>query len=204
MITFAAGDLLQADAEALVNAVNCVGVMGKGIARQFKRLYPENCRAYATACARGEVTVGTMFVTETGQLDGARYVINFPTKRHWREPSQLSYIDAGLVDLVRVLRDEGIRSVAVPALGVGNGGLDWASVEPRLLQALQQLPDVHVIIYPPHAGSGNRSHERLPRNRASPVRAEAHTDRWPQLDSQAPITKADREAILGYDPNTGV
>jgi O-acetyl-ADP-ribose deacetylase (regulator of RNase III) len=159
MITYGTGDLLQADAEALVNTVNCVGVMGKGIALQFKRRYPENFEAYEKACKRGEVTIGTMFVTETGHLDGPRYLINFPTKKHWRAPSQLRYIDAGLTDLVRVLRDLNIRSVAVPPLGAGNGGLDWAQVEPRLIEALQQVPDVHATIYPP--GGGTRAIEGM-------------------------------------------
>jgi O-acetyl-ADP-ribose deacetylase (regulator of RNase III) len=152
MITYATGDLLQADAEALVNAVNCVGVMGKGIALQFKRRYPDNFQAYERACTRDEVSIGTMFVTETGHFDGPRYVINFPTKTHWRGPSRLSYIDAGLVDLIRVLRDDKIRSVAIPPLGVGNGGLDWVQVERRLIEALQQVPGVRAIIYPPAAG----------------------------------------------------
>jgi O-acetyl-ADP-ribose deacetylase (regulator of RNase III) len=153
MITYGTGDLLQANTEALVNTVNCVGVMGKGIALQFKRHYPETFDAYEAACKRGEVTIGTMFVTETGHLDGPRYVINFPTKKHWRAPSQLAYIDAGLTDLIRVLRDLNIKSVAVPPLGVGNGGLEWADVEPRLVEALEQVPDIRAIIYPPGAGT---------------------------------------------------
>lgn len=153
MIIYGTGDLLQADTEALVNTVNCVGVMGKGIALQFKRHYPETFDAYEKACRRGEVAIGTMFVTETGHLDGPRYVINFPTKKHWRAPSKLAYIDAGLTDLIRVLRDLNIKSVAVPPLGVGNGGLEWADVEPRLVESLQQVPEVRAIIYPPRGGT---------------------------------------------------
>lgn len=149
MITYAVGDLLQADTQALVNTVNCVGIMGKGIALQFRRRYPETFAAYEKACRRGEVTIGSMFVTRTGQLHGPEYIINFPTKRHWRSPSELSYIDAGLVDLIRVIRERGIMSIAIPALGVGNGGLAWADVEFRLTAALIALPDVHVVLYPP-------------------------------------------------------
>lgn len=152
LITYASGDLLQADAEALVNTVNCVGVMGKGIALHFKRHYPDNFQAYEKACKRGEVTIGTMFVTETGCLDRPRYIINFPTKKHWRSPSRLAYIDAGLIDLIRIVRDVNIRSIAIPALGVGNGGLDWAQVEHRLIGALKQVPDVRAAIYPPGRG----------------------------------------------------
>lgn len=152
VITYGTGDLLQADAEALVNTVNCVGVMGKGIALQFKRRYPDMFTAYEKACRRHEVTIGNMFVVETGQLQGPRYIINFPTKKHWRPPSSLAYVDAGLVDLVDVLRKCDIKSVAIPPLGVGNGGLDWADVEPRIVGALEQIPHVHAILYPPAGG----------------------------------------------------
>ncbi|MGV0050908.1 type II toxin-antitoxin system antitoxin DNA ADP-ribosyl glycohydrolase DarG [Mycobacterium colombiense] len=153
MITYGSGDLLAANTEALVNTVNCAGVMGKGIALQFKRRYPEMYKAYEKACNRGEVTIGKMFVFETGQLDGPRYIINFPTKKHWRAPSQLSYIDAGLADLVQVLRELKIGSVAIPPLGAGNGGLDWADVEPRLVSAFEELCDIHAVIYPPSGGT---------------------------------------------------
>jgi O-acetyl-ADP-ribose deacetylase (regulator of RNase III) len=153
MITYGSGDLLQADTEALINTVNTIGVMGKGIALQFKRRYPEMFADYEKACKRGEVTIGRMYVAETGYLDGPRYIINFPTKKHWRSPSQLAYIDAGLVDLNRVLRERDIKSVAVPPLGVGNGGLNWVDVEPRLVAAFEQLPDVRFVIYPPAGGT---------------------------------------------------
>ncbi|SKT52102.1 RNase III inhibitor [Mycobacteroides abscessus subsp. abscessus] len=152
LITYGTGDLLQADTQALVNTVNCVGVMGKGIALQFKRRYPDTFTAYEKACRQGEVTIGSMFVTETGQLDGAQYIINFPTKKHWRAPSQLSYIEAGLTDLVRVIRERRITSIAIPPLGAGNGGLNWQDVHPRLVNAFTELPDVHVVLYAPAAG----------------------------------------------------
>lgn len=196
MITYATGDLLQADAEALVNTVNCVGVMGKGIALQFKRRFPENFRAYEKACTRGEVAIGTMFVTETGHRDGPCYVINFPTKGHWRRPSRLSYIDAGLSDLVRVLRDVNIRSVAIPPLGTGNGGLDWAQVEPRLIDALQQLPDVHATIYPPGADAIASPLERRPRGAVGQLAMVMPDEIWPPLEPQAPTTKTDRASKL--------
>lgn len=153
MITYGTGDLLQADTEALINTVNCVGVMGKGIALQYKRRYPDMFTAYQKACKRGEVTIGKMFVFETHQLEGPKYIINFPTKKHWRSPSQLSYIDDGLIDLIRVIRELGITSIAVPPLGAGNGGLDWSDVEPRLTKAFAKLPDVNAILYPPTAGT---------------------------------------------------
>lgn len=124
------GNLLTQDVDALVNTVNTQGVMGKGIALQFKKAWPEMFRAYKSACQRGEVTLGRMHVWETGQLTGPRFIINFPTKHHWRSRSRVKDIQAGLGDLVRVIDELGITSIAVPPLGCGNGGLDWAEVEP--------------------------------------------------------------------------
>ena len=114
MIEYRTGDILQADAEALVNTVNCVGIMGRGVALQFKNAYPDNFKAYEAACARGEVQPGRMFVFRTGQLTNPKYVINFPTKGHWRARSRLNDIEEGLTDLRRVIRDRKIQSVAIP------------------------------------------------------------------------------------------
>lgn len=149
MIIDAKGNLLEADAEALVNTVNTVGVMGKGIALQFKQAFPANYEAFRKACAREEVVPGTMFVFETGQLTNPRLIINFPTKRHWRQPSRLEDIEAGLVDLVRVLRERRVASVAVPPLGCGSGGLEWSTVRPLIIEALSALPDVRVLLFAP-------------------------------------------------------
>jgi O-acetyl-ADP-ribose deacetylase (regulator of RNase III) len=149
MITLERGNLLDADVDALVNTVNTVGVMGKGLALQFKRAYPAMFRAYSRAAQSGELEVGRMQVWETGELQGPRYIINFPTKRHWRQGSRLVDIEQGLADLVRVVRALGIRSVAVPPLGCGNGGLDWAQVEPLITNALTSLADVDVRLFPP-------------------------------------------------------
>lgn len=154
MITYMRGDLLRADTDALVNAVNCVGVMGKGIAAQFRRAYPAMFTEYGEACRRGDVVIGRVLVYETGSACGVRYIINFPTKRHWRDSSQLAYIDAGLVDLIRAIRRLSIRSIAVPALGTGYGGLLWADVETRLSSAFERVPDVHAVIYEPFETSG--------------------------------------------------
>lgn len=128
MIQYARGNLLAAETEALVNTVNTVGVMGKGIARAFKETFPENCRQYEAACKRHEVSVGRMYVVEQPELIGPRWIVNFPTKQHWRQPSQLGWIVDGLMDLRETIKQRGIRSVAVPALGCGNGGLDWTDV----------------------------------------------------------------------------
>lgn len=150
MITQGHGNLLDADVDALVNTVNTVGVMGKGIALQFRRAYPEMYRAYERAVKAGDVGVGRMHVWPTEALTGPRYVINFPTKGHWRARSRLADVERGLDDLVRVVRKLCIKSLAVPPLGCGNGGLDWRHVEPRIRGALAALDsDVHVLLYPP-------------------------------------------------------
>lgn len=149
MIDYRTGDLLQADVEALVNTVNCVGIMGRGIALQFKNAYAGNYKAYVSACKRGEVQPGRMFVFETNALIGPKYIINFPTKRDWRGKSHLDYIDTGLIALVEVIRQRGIRSIAIPPLGSGLGGLDWAVVRPRIVAALEPLEGVEVLLYAP-------------------------------------------------------
>ena len=149
MIRFTTGDVLAEDAEALVNTVNCVGVMGRGIALQFKKAFPQNFRVYADACARGEVQPGRMFVYETGALTNPRYIINFPTKRHWRGNSRIEDIQAGLKDLVTVIREYDIRSIAVPPLGSGLGGLEWSDVRPRIEKALRGFDDLDVVVFEP-------------------------------------------------------
>lgn len=149
MIRYATGNLLLADVEALVNTVNTVGVMGKGVALQFKDAFPNNFHAYEEACKRGEVQIGRMFVTETGRLDGPRWIINFPTKKEWRHPSKLEYVRAGLNDLVKVIQERGIKSIALPPLGCGYGGLDWAQVKQAIDDATGDLSGVEVVVYPP-------------------------------------------------------
>jgi O-acetyl-ADP-ribose deacetylase (regulator of RNase III) len=149
MIEHRSGNLLYADAEALVNSVNTVGVMGKGVALQFKQAFPENFKAYERACRHQEVRPGKIFVFETGSLTNPRFILNFPTKRHWRGRSKLEDIDAGLKDLRRVLIAKGIKSVALPPLGCGNGGLDWATVLPRIEEALADLHGIGVYVFAP-------------------------------------------------------
>ena len=149
MITFTTGDILTSDAEALVNTVNCVGIMGRGVAHQFKNAFPGNFKAYEAACRRSELQPGRMFVYETRQIAGPKYIINFPTKRHWRGKSRMEDIDAGLVDLVEVIRSRGIRSIAIPPLGSGLGGLVWSDVRPRIERALYGLHDLTTIVYEP-------------------------------------------------------
>ena len=148
MIEFKTGNILTEEVDALVNTVNCVGVMGRGIALQFKRSFPDNFKAYKKACDRGNVQPGRMFVFETGQTF-PRYIINFPTKRHWRGKSRIQDVDSGLEDLVNVVRKHEIRSIAIPPLGSGLGGLNWSEVRPRIEKALSLLDDVQVVIFEP-------------------------------------------------------
>lgn len=160
MIRYVRGNILEAPTEALVNTVNCVGVMGRGIALQFRNAFPENYKAYVAACAREEVQPGRMFVHETGGLTYPRYVINFPTKRHWRGKSRLEDIQAGLDALVTEIQERQIRSIAVPALGSGLGGLAWGQVRPLIENAMASLPGVEVHVYEPvgaHPESDTRS-----------------------------------------------
>ena len=150
MIEFATGNLMQAPVEALVNTVNTAGVMGRGIALQFKQAYPTMFRAYEAACKADQVKLGQMHVFDLGGLAGGpRWIINFPTKGHWRAASQIKNIEAGLQDLVETIKRLGIRSIAIPPLGCGNGGLDWNDVRPLIEAAMHELPDVRVLVYPP-------------------------------------------------------
>ncbi len=148
MITFTQGNLLEARVEVLVNTVNTVGVMGKGIALMFKERFSENFRRYAIACKAKEVRTGTMFVTEVTELDGPRWIVNFPTKQHWRGNSKIEWITEGLQDLRRFLIENKVKSIAIPPLGAGNGGLDWSEVRPQIEQALAGL-DTEILVFEP-------------------------------------------------------
>ena len=149
MIEYKIGNILTEDAEALVNTVNCVGIMGRGIALQFKKAFPENFKSYSAACNRNEVRPGRMFVFRTGQLTNPRYIINFPTKRHWRGKSRMEDIEAGLVALVGEIKSRNIRSIAIPPLGSGQGGLEWSEVRPRIEKAVSECQETKVVIFEP-------------------------------------------------------
>lgn len=150
MIEYTGGNILFADTEALVNTVNCVGVMGRGIALQFKNAFPKNFKEYEAACKRQEVQPGQMFVFATGELANPKYIVNFPTKRHWRGNSRMEDIDSGLIDLVNVIRRLNITSIAIPPLGSGLGGLQWGDVKPRIERAFDGLAEVRVLVYEPN------------------------------------------------------
>jgi len=149
MIKIVTGNLLDADAEAIINTVNTVGVMGKGIALQFRMAFPANYEAYKKACDHKEVQTGSMFVFDMGRMVNPRYIVNFPTKRHWKGKSRMEDVESGLIDLIRVVRELGIHSIAIPPLGCGNGGLNWGDVHPRIEDAFKELSDVQVLLYAP-------------------------------------------------------
>jgi O-acetyl-ADP-ribose deacetylase (regulator of RNase III) len=149
MIELTQGNILRADAEALVNTVNCLGFMGKGIALQFKKAYPTNFDAYHKACVAGEVQPGRMFIFDLHSMLNPKYVINFPTKRDWRANSRYEDIESGLEALVAEVRRRGIRSLAMPPLGCGLGGLDWNRVRPMIESAFSPLPDVRLLLFAP-------------------------------------------------------
>ncbi len=172
MIEITKGSLLRADAEAIVNTVNCIGHMGKGIALQFKQAFPDNFKAYAKICRAQELHPGQMFVFRTGMLGNPKFVINFPTKRHWRGNALIEDIRAGLSALVEDVRQLGIESVAVPPLGCGLGGLDWSEVRPMIEEAFHAVPEVHVLLYEPRGAPDAKSMPvRTERPKMTPARA---------------------------------
>jgi len=169
MITYTTGNLLDAEVDALVNTVNTVGVMGKGIALMFKDRFPNNMQAYAEACQAGKVQTGKVFVTSTDELLGAKWIINFPTKQHWRAKSQMNWIEEGLQDLRQFIIDNNIQSIAIPPLGAGNGGLDWQQVKPKIEKALGDLK-INILVYEPTTNYQN-VHKSAGTRKLTPARA---------------------------------
>ncbi len=149
MLQLIKGDILKADAEALVNTVNCVGVMGRGIALQFRKAFPENFKAYKSACDKKQLHPGIMFVYDLNRFQNPRYVVNFPTKRHWKGKSKIEDIKSGLEALVQEVSKRNIRSIAIPPLGCGLGGLHWPQVKQIIEKVFNALPGVHVLLYEP-------------------------------------------------------
>ncbi|GEQ99392.1 hypothetical protein JCM17845_00160 [Iodidimonas gelatinilytica] len=173
-ITFKTGDMFSEPVEALVNTVNCVGVMGKGVALEFKKRWPENFKAYKKLCDAKKLNPGHMFVFDTNELflsEGPRFLVNFPTKAHWRSKSKLSYIEDGLDTLVQTIKKYNIKSIAVPPLGCGNGGLDWADVKPLIVSKLSGLDEVKVVVFAPKYATDEPEHvhSNLPMTHARAV-----------------------------------
>lgn len=160
-IKFKKGDMFSEPIEALVNTVNCVGVMGKGVALEFKNRWPTNFKAYKKLCDAKKLSPGQMFVFDTQELfvsDGPRYLINFPTKAHWRAKSKISYVEDGLDALAGAICEYGIKSIAIPPLGCGNGGLDWAEVKPLIEEKLAGFNDVSIVIFAPKDAADDPEH----------------------------------------------
>ncbi|WP_449060419.1 type II toxin-antitoxin system antitoxin DNA ADP-ribosyl glycohydrolase DarG [Planomonospora algeriensis] len=195
LITETSGNLLKDDAQALINTVNTVGVMGKGIALQFKRAFPEVFAAYTSACTEGRIQPGRIFPVRLRGSD--RWVLNFPTKRHWRQPSRMEDIRTGLDDLVRVLTELDLRSVAVPPLGCGNGGLPWADVRPLILEKLGDL-DLDIRLYSPGTPEPGDMPTRTQRPELTQVRARllAALSRYITLAFEAGVTEAPRLSLV--------
>lgn len=172
MIKSRQGDVLKARTEALVNTVNCVGVMGKGVALQFKKAFPENFKAYHKACKTEQVQPGRMFIYDSGDLMETRWIINFPTKRHWRGKSRMEDVESGLNALVEDVKRLKIRSIAIPPLGCGNGGLDWNEVRPKIVNAFAKVPDVEVQLFEPMgAPKPEQMADRTEKPHLTPARA---------------------------------
>lgn len=165
MIKLTQGDIIRSDTEALVNTVNCVGVMGRGIALQFKKVFPENFNQYKAACDRKEVQPGKMFTYDLNSLYNPRYVINFPTKRHWKGKSRMEDIESGLHALAEEVRKRNIRSIAIPPLGCGLGGLRWADVRVKIEKAFEDLTNVQVLLFEP---KGAPPAEKMVRSKKTP------------------------------------
>lgn len=170
MITYTTGDLFDAQAEAIVNTVNTVGVMGKGIALQFKQRFPENYVTYKEACEKGLVKTGEVLITKNNTLF-FKYIINFPTKEHWRNPSKYEYVDKGLDALIDTIKEYNIKSVAMPPLGAGNGKLEWDKVKLILNDKLSVLPDVKFIVYEPQVRFEARDNIKKAKKNLTPIRA---------------------------------
>ena len=150
MIHYLEGNILESNAMALVNTVNLEGIMGKGIALQFKKQFPNNYKLYKKACEDGTIGVGKLFVTKEQTVFGLKIIINFPTKTDWRKPSEYSYIEEGLDDLIRIVGDYHIDSLAIPPLGAGNGGLNWEIVKTMIESKLGPLR-IDIMVYEPTA-----------------------------------------------------
>ncbi len=186
MIKYTTGNIIEADTEALVNTVNTVGVMGKGIALAFKKAFPSNYKIYRQACEDKEFNIGDLLITDTGQLT-PKYVVNFPTKKHWRGKSKIEFVEIGMQELVKEINLKQIKSIAIPPLGCGNGGLNWEVVKPIILKNLETLTNkVEVIIYEP--GFNNQIIKPKKQVKLTPARAML-------------LTALKDYQILGYDIN---
>lgn len=148
-MNYTKGNILESNTEVIINPVNIVGVMGKGLALQFKQKFPTNYKIYKEACNDKTIDIGKLLLVDESNLERKKFVINFPTKKHWRNPSKIEYIEEGLKDLVRIIETQKFESMAIPALGCGLGGLEWGSVKLLIERYLENLEGIEIIIYEP-------------------------------------------------------
>lgn len=167
MIKYVKGNLFSDDADALINTVNTEGVMGKGLAYQFKERFPKNFTIYRDACKKKSLSVGKVLLVRNTEGDKPKYIINFPTKAHWKSKSKIEYIEHGLDDLINVVKKEGITSVAIPALGSGLGGLPWSQVEKIIIDKLNDIDNVEWRVYAPNDAPPSSKKSDLTIGRAS-------------------------------------
>lgn len=186
MLSYVSGNLFESPAQTLVNTVNTVGVMGKGIALAFKKLFPDMFREYQRLCELGEIRIGSLHLYPTD----TKIVLNFPTKIDWRNPSKLEYIEAGLRTFVATYEAAGIHSVAFPPLGCGNGELDFAVVRPLMHQYLEPLP-IRTYIYAPLPRQVTPEH-RSPDSMAAWLRASPKFLAWNEVWTDLQVHFRDR------------
>lgn len=149
-MNYTKGNILESNTEVIINPVNTVGVMGKGLALQFKQKFPTNYKIYKEACKNQTIDIGKLLLVDESNLERKKFIINFPTKKHWRNSSKIEYIEEGLKDLVRIIETQSFESMAIPALGCGLGGLEWESVKLLIEKQLGNLEEIEIIIYEPN------------------------------------------------------
>ncbi|WP_338815028.1 macro domain-containing protein [Bernardetia sp. Wsw4-3y2] len=152
-MNYTKGNILESNTEVIINPVNTVGVMGKGLALQFKQKFPTNYKIYKEACKNKTIDIGKLLLVSDfkneSNLERKQFIINFPTKKHWRNPSKIEYIEEGLKDLVRIIETQKFESMAIPALGCGLGGLEWEDVRFLLEKYLEKIEGIKITIYEP-------------------------------------------------------
>ena len=148
-MNYTKGNILESNTEVIINPVNTVGVMGKGLALQFKQKFPTNYKIYKEACQNKTIDIGKLLLVDESNLERRKFIINFPTKKHWRNASKIEYIEEGLKDLVRIIKANTFESMAIPALGCGLGGLDWEDVKLLLEKYLRDIETIEITVFEP-------------------------------------------------------
>lgn len=149
-MNYTKGNILESNTEVIINPVNTVGVMGKGLALQFKQKFPTNYKIYKEACKNKSIDIGKLLLVDESNLERKQFIINFPTKKHWHNPSKIEYIEEGLKDLVRIIETQKFKSIAIPALGCGLGGLEWENVKLLIEKQLGNLDGTEIVVFEPN------------------------------------------------------